>query len=88
MKNYKKLPVVVQADQWWGFGDVPEAPIRFEDFDGQCYIQTLEGEYKLVPGHYIIKGVQGEFYPCDPDIFWKTYELTDDPTLSMGLGPK
>lgn len=25
-------------------------------------------------GDYIIKGVQGEFYPCKPDIFQKTYE--------------
>ena len=25
-------------------------------------------------GDYIIKGVQGEFYPCKPDIFAETYE--------------
>ena len=25
-------------------------------------------------GYYIIKGVNGEFYPCKPDIFDKTYE--------------
>ena len=25
-------------------------------------------------GDFIIKGVNGEFYPCKPDIFWKTYE--------------
>lgn len=25
-------------------------------------------------GDYIIKGVQGEFYPCKPDIFEATYD--------------
>ena len=38
-------------------------------------IQTLEGEMKAMPNDYIIKGVNGEFYPCKPDIFHKTYEL-------------
>ena len=28
-------------------------------------------------GDYIIKGVNGEFYPCKPDIFEKTYEVVD-----------
>lgn len=37
-------------------------------------IQTLEGEMKADVGDYIIKGVNGEFYPCKPDIFEKTYE--------------
>ena len=37
-------------------------------------IPTLEGEMKAMPGDYIIKGVHGEFYPCKPDIFYKTYE--------------
>lgn len=37
-------------------------------------IQTLEGEMKADIGDYIIKGVNGEFYPCKPNIFEKTYE--------------
>ena len=37
-------------------------------------IPTLEGEMTASMGDYIIKGVQGEFYPCKPDIFEKTYE--------------
>lgn len=37
-------------------------------------IETLEGNHKALPGDYIIKGIQGEFYPCKPDIFAKTYE--------------
>ncbi len=38
-------------------------------------IQTLEGDMKASFGDYIIKGVNGEFYPCKPDIFEKTYEI-------------
>lgn len=37
-------------------------------------IQTKEGEMKAMPNDWIIKGVNGEFYPCKPDIFEKTYE--------------
>lgn len=38
------------------------------------YIYTLEGKMEAKSGDYIIKGVNGEFYPCKPDIFEKTYE--------------
>lgn len=37
-------------------------------------IHTLEGDMKAQYGDYIIQGVNGEFYPCKPDIFEKTYE--------------
>ena len=37
-------------------------------------IRTLEGDMKVNKDDYIIKGVKGEFYPCKPDIFEKTYE--------------
>lgn len=37
-------------------------------------INTLEGNMIANVGDFIIKGVQGKFYPCKPDIFWKTYE--------------
>ena len=38
------------------------------------YIHTLEGKMFANIGDWIIKGVNGEFYPCKPDIFEKTYE--------------
>lgn len=41
-------------------------------------IKTLEGDMKAMPGDYIIKGVNGEFYPCKPDIFDKTYEEVEN----------
>jgi len=37
-------------------------------------IKTLEGNMKISHGDWIIRGVQGEYYPCKPDIFEKTYE--------------
>ena len=37
-------------------------------------IRTLEGDMAATPGDFVIKGVQGEFYPCKPDIFEATYE--------------
>ena len=37
-------------------------------------IDTLEGTVTASVGDYIIRGVQGEFYPCKPDIFAATYE--------------
>lgn len=40
-------------------------------------IKTLEGDMIASVGDYIIKGVNGEFYPCKPDIFKKTYELVE-----------
>ena len=41
-------------------------------------IPTLEGEMTASIGDYIIKGVQGEFYACKPDIFEATYEVVNE----------
>lgn len=40
-------------------------------------IPTLEGPHIASPGDWIIRGVQGEFYPCKPDIFEATYDRVD-----------
>ena len=42
--------------------------------DGTLAVVTLEGEIYAQPGDFIIQGVQGELYPCKPDIFAATYE--------------
>jgi hypothetical protein len=39
-------------------------------------IDTLEGTMQAKPGDWVIRGVQGEFYPCDRGIFDQTYEST------------
>ena len=42
------------------------------------FIQTLEGTHRITWGDWIIQGVQGEIYPCKPDIFEATYEKVTD----------
>jgi len=39
------------------------------------FIRTLEGNMLASVGDFVIQGVNGELYPCKPDIFEKTYEL-------------
>jgi len=80
--KYRKKPVIVEAIQYknsedpmiyWKFTNysiVIEEGIGFDNVK----IPTLEGEMLVSEGDYIIKGVNGEFYPCKPDIFHKTYE--------------
>lgn len=47
-------------------------PLRYRGVT--LIIPTLEGEMEAKPGDWIIRGVQGELYPCKPDIFAATYE--------------
>lgn len=42
------------------------------------YIETLEGKMQVQIGDWIITGVQGEKYPCKPDIFEATYDAVSD----------
>lgn len=85
MARYRKKPVEIEARQltpgtlddikrWIGASarihtdGVPlGAPVKLA-------IDTLEGVMLADFGDWIIKGVQGEFYPCKPDIFAATYE--------------
>ena len=59
-------------DEWFASFDEYAAHVAN---DHQMFkILTLEGTMKAMPGDWVIKGVQGEFYPCKPEIFEKTYE--------------
>jgi hypothetical protein len=42
------------------------------------WIDTLEGGHIVCPGDWVITGVQGERYPCKPDIFAATYEAVSE----------
>ncbi|UVT31324.1 hypothetical protein SEA_MARCIE_61 [Microbacterium phage Marcie] len=44
----------------------------------QLSIRTLEGIMAADPGDVIIRGVEGEFYPCKPGIFRKTYDILEE----------
>lgn len=43
----------------------------------ELYVKTLEGDMHVSIGDYVIRGVNGELYPCKPDIFEKTYEAVE-----------
>lgn len=74
--TFRKKPVEVQAVQLTGENLV--------DVANWCHasavttrglvIRTLEGLMEAELGNYVIRGVQGEFYPCRADIFDATYE--------------
>jgi len=89
--RFRKKPVVVSAIQWTGenlqsvdaffgdgFGDWQL--FNVESDNPAIGIMTLEGSMRAGVGDWIIRGVQGEFYPCKPDIFEATY----DPVLADG----
>ena len=79
MQKYRKKPVVIEAVELTVENAVDL--IREHGFTwGDCGLQidTLEGVMQATYGDYIIKGVQGGFYPCKPDIFHATYDLERD----------
>lgn len=79
--KYRKKPVIIEAIQYNG-NNVNEI-VQFTgkhniDFGNHLKIKTLEGVMIANINDYIIKGVQGEFYPCKPDIFNETYERIEE----------
>lgn len=60
----------------WAVEAEKNGTIFFKD-QGEMYIKTLEGDHHASVGDYIIRGVNGELYPCKPDIFEKTYDVVD-----------
>lgn len=84
MAKYRKIPVVIEAVKWTG-ENRDEIDAFFNDGyfghhyneDGVLMIKTLEsghGMHTATIGDYIIRGVEGEYYPCKPSVFEKTYE--------------
>lgn len=83
MAKYRKKPVVIEAIRWTGENEKEIFDFvglsAFINGFGELVIETMEGFMISAGGDYIIKGVNGEFYPCKPDVFEKTYEgVTDD----------
>lgn len=64
-------------DQADGDDSTPDKGWYIDPADGALMIRTLEGDMRVAPGDYVIRGVQGEFYPCKLDIFLRTYEAPD-----------
>lgn len=89
MAKFRKKPVIIDAwpavelakNAAWNWRELPA--VVQESYEkggwvfltnGEIHIPTLEGTMIASPGDFIIMGVNGEFYPCKPDIFEKTYE--------------
>jgi len=78
--KFRKKPVVVEAEQWF-IGKEIEGLHYGQDFGITHvfpHIETLEGRMIVREGDWIITGINGEKYPCKPDIFEKTYEKVID----------
>ena len=79
--KYRKKAVVIEAEQFfvhvtpWPEGVVedPASPTGF----GIRTLENTASKHEVTPGDWIITGVQGEKYPCKPDIFEKTYDRED-----------
>ena len=81
-KTYTKQKLSIQAFQYTGInGDLPEEfrsnPQALIESNGLS-IQTLEGVMRVNVGDWVIRGIRGEYYPCKPDIFDRSYEATQD----------
>ena len=99
MSEFRKKPVVIEASQFWK--DAYDG-MDHDEFEAVCYcddgrgahpradaqhIHTLEGPLHVTDGDWIIRGIQGEFYPCKPDIFEQTYEPATVPVLETPPPP-
>jgi hypothetical protein len=88
-RRYRKRPVEIEALQWDpstkesiaamlrfcpAAGSLLSKDGRVPAPDLKLQVKTLEGMLEASPGDYIVRGVQGEFYPVKPDIFEATYE--------------
>lgn len=92
MTKYRKMPVVIDAFKWTGGHSQTEDPewiveayqsmkvwfVNEGTENVAMRINTLEGVMTAQQGDYIIRGIQGEIYPCKPEIFEATYEKLAD----------
>lgn len=92
MKKYRRKPAVIEAVQWNGhnfdecmdfMGEDCGNKVTYEDYEEQCIscgkitIHKIDRDITASKGDYIVKAVNGEFYPFKSDIFNKMYEEID-----------
>lgn len=85
--KYVKKPIPIEAIQWTGsnFNEIENFMIGNHpifDANSNIIIDTLEGKMSTSPGSYIIRGVEGEYYPCRKDIFEATYSPINEITIT------
>lgn len=92
MGKYRKIPIVIDAVQWF---PLPEQPVEgvitpitsaqakgfglsVAERHGHGIVKTLEGPHLVRPGDWIITGIEGEKYSCKDSVFQKSYEAVLD----------
>ena len=84
IQKWRKKPVVIEAMKYDGTQECFMAlrdwgcPMHDVNHQNGYSLYTKEGVLHPTPGCYIIKGIENEFYPCDSDIFAKTYDRDGD----------
>lgn len=99
-QRFRKKPVVIEAvrvvdalksarDTWadlptWLHDAYERGGVTFAS--DAIYVNTLEGQMCASLGDWLIRGVQGELYPCKPEIFAATYEPESEPSRAVSMG--
>ena len=92
MTAFTKKPVTIEAVQF-RIGEIPGDPLVHEGIgagklvfveDGTCEIRTTEGVMTARDGDWIIRGIEGEFYPCRDSVFQATYTVASRTADSSG----
>jgi len=91
MQKYRKKPIIIEAIEWdersETFENLCNKGMNYMSYSGgsinfphikNLRIETPQGTLNVNNGDFIIKGIKGEFYPCKPDIFQKTYDKAED----------
>lgn len=90
-RSYTKKPVTIQAERWtgdnydeirewaWTGSDTEVAKLLDTHEPNLMIWNTEEGQWIKCPlGHWVIRGLAGEYYPCSHDVFVRTYELAEE----------
>lgn len=85
MAKFRKRPVVIDALQFTGGQESADAILEFAEGGPLLYnkgednitVMTPEGPMLAMPEDWIIRGVEGEYYPCKPTVFELTYEAAE-----------
>ena len=88
--KYQHKPTIIEAFKWNGHGEEDQPPVLRVKADarilmGKCKLcgETVmkhgrlvgtEVEYRVCPGDYVVKGLDGELYPCSDKVFTQSYE--------------
>lgn len=83
--KFRKKPVVIEAEQFLATKQSFDRVMSLGNIDWKpgemgsetFTITTLEGDHLVRKGDWVIRGVQGEFYPCKQGIFEATYEKVE-----------